>query len=377
MTRQNVVQGLIFTSGRLTVPPATEPLSKVWLRRNLRTEAPVYRIRHAAKMAGINPTLLRAWERRYHLVEPTRTPSGYRVYTPADIEVLRAAAQLVAAGHSISEIARLPRAELEQAAQTLLPLPRGASDLDRPLTAPLTAGDDEVPAAAREPELAASIKEALSAVQSFDRERFEAALFPLTTAGLGPVALCERVLLPLLEAIGDAWEQGDLSVAAEHFGSALCRAKILQYLEFMARGASGPRVVCACPENELHEGGLMAFAVHAAAARWQVIYLGTHTPVDQALGTAVRIRAAMLAISLTSPRRPADIQALLTRVAEARSNHPQLRVVAGGRTAQAHRQQLEDGGVEVANAIAVRLDAPSASATTSDLPGGSPRDRPD
>jgi MerR family transcriptional regulator, light-induced transcriptional regulator len=321
----------------------------------------VYRIRHAAKLAGINPALLRAWERRYHLVQPSRTPSGYRVYSGEDIELLRAAARLVAAGHSISEVARLSRDQLVRRP------PGDDADLraDLPAWTGESGGDGDraasPPRAGAIEDLAGPLAEALAAVAGFDRDRFEAALFPLSTgAGLGPVAFCERVLLPLLRAIGDAWERGDLSVAAEHFGSALCRAQILQYLVFLARGAGGPRVVCAWLENELHEGGLMAFAVHAAAAHWQVIYLGAHTPLAQTLATTRRIQAAMVALSLTSSRRAAEVEGIARQIEEARRERPALRVVVGGRAALQHHQALTRAGAEVAESIAIELPAPPA-----------------
>src|SRR5690242_115142 len=85
----------------------------------------VFRIRHAAKMAGISPGLLRAWERRYRLVQPRRTASGYRVYSPEDVELLSAAARLVSAGHSISEVARLSGASIRRQADQL-PAPSSA-----------------------------------------------------------------------------------------------------------------------------------------------------------------------------------------------------------------------------------------------------------
>jgi DNA-binding transcriptional MerR regulator/methylmalonyl-CoA mutase cobalamin-binding subunit len=321
----------------------------------------VFRIRHAAKLAGINPTLLRAWERRYHLVTPARTPSGYRVYSEQDVERLRAAARLCGAGHSISEVARLSPEQLTAAAAQLTASATsnaGADVMTAPIAPAMRAGDHDE--AAPDPTtVTAAIGKALVAIAEFDRRGFEDALFPLTTlTGIGPVAQCEHVLLPLLRAIGDAWEHGRMTVAAEHFGSALCRAKILQYLEFVARSATGPRVVCACPENELHEGGLLAFAVRAAAERWQVIYLGGHTPVEQALESAARIAAEMVAMSLTVPRTTAEIERLLQQVREARQQRPGLRVVIGGREALAQRARLESAGIEVASHIAVSLAPP-------------------
>jgi methanogenic corrinoid protein MtbC1 len=307
----------------------------------------VFRIRHAAQLAGINPTLLRAWERRYHLVAPQRTASGYRVYSEADVEVLRGAARLVAAGHAISEVARLsPPLLLAAAAKvTGADSPAGADDKGE---IDASSGDDQA--------VDTALAAALRAITAFDRQQFEAALFPVTTlTTLGPVAVCERVLLPLLRLIGDGWQEGQLSVAAEHFGSALCRTKILQYLEFVARRGTGPRVVCACPENELHEGGLLAFAVHAAVARWQVIYLGASTPLTSALDTAVRIAADMVALSMTVARKDEEIDELVRLIRELRQARPGLRVIAGGSEALARRQQLAAAGIEVTQSIGVAL----------------------
>ena len=46
-------------------------------------------IRAVSALTGINPNTLRAWERRYGLVRPQRTPSGYRLYTAADLQRLK------------------------------------------------------------------------------------------------------------------------------------------------------------------------------------------------------------------------------------------------------------------------------------------------
>jgi DNA-binding transcriptional MerR regulator/methylmalonyl-CoA mutase cobalamin-binding subunit len=302
-------------------------------------------------MAGISPGLLRAWERRYQLVEPRRTDSGYRVYSAEDVELLSAAARLVDAGHSISEVARLSPPDIHAAAGKL---PRPSAEAPPP----------GAPASAIEPAIAA----ALHAVEQFDRERFEAALLPVLSLGaLSPAAACEEVLMPLLRAMGDAWEKGALSVAAEHFGSALVRAKIVQYLQFVSRPGQGPRLVFACPEHERHEGGLLAFAVHAAASGWDVIYLGATTPVGQALETALSLDADAVALSFTYSDGPAMEEAIAALELFARA-HARPRVVAGGRQAVAHRAPLERAGVLVGDHARISLDPLRASAAAKKAP---------
>lgn len=82
--------------------------------------AALFPIRVVSRLTGINPVTIRAWERRYDLVTPERTPGGHRLYSRADVEVLRAASRLVEQGVSISRASRLlddpvhPREEREE-----------------------------------------------------------------------------------------------------------------------------------------------------------------------------------------------------------------------------------------------------------------------
>ena len=43
-------------------------------------------IRAVASLTGVNAVTLRAWERRYGLIRPLRTPSGHRMYTHQHID---------------------------------------------------------------------------------------------------------------------------------------------------------------------------------------------------------------------------------------------------------------------------------------------------
>ena len=74
-------------------------------------ETGLFPIRVVAELTGINPVTIRAWERRYQLVRPTRTPGGHRLYSRRDVEHLRQAAGLVAQGISIGRAARMLAAD--------------------------------------------------------------------------------------------------------------------------------------------------------------------------------------------------------------------------------------------------------------------------
>lgn len=71
------------------------------------TSDALFPIREVAKLTGVNPITLRAWERRYGLIEPVRTDSGHRLYTQHNIDTLREVVQLTQQGIPISQIKSL------------------------------------------------------------------------------------------------------------------------------------------------------------------------------------------------------------------------------------------------------------------------------
>ena len=154
-----------------------------------------YPIGAVAKLTGLPAMTLRAWERRYHVVEPERDARG-RTYSERDLGKLKLLKGLVERGHPIGRLAALSEAQL-RALQAEEPAPESAGP-----TLPL------------EP--------LLSSLERFDLAGFEAELGRL--AALLPAReLVGQVVLPLLEEIGESWSEGRLSVAHEHLASAALR----------------------------------------------------------------------------------------------------------------------------------------------------------
>lgn len=74
-----------------------------------------YRINWVAEQTGIPETTLRAWERRYGVPEPERTPSGYRIYSVDDVRKVQRMRELCAGGMSPSQAAVAVADDAEQA----------------------------------------------------------------------------------------------------------------------------------------------------------------------------------------------------------------------------------------------------------------------
>ena len=133
-------------------------------------------------------------------------------------------------------------------------------------------------------------------------ERFdEAGAHAHLDALLGSLTL-ETVLLqavlPALATIGDRWERGEVSVAQEHFASALIRGRLLGLARRWGAGA-GPHALLACPPGELHDLGLIAFGLALRGQGWRITYLGPDTPIETIADAAAAVDADVVVVAAT------------------------------------------------------------------------------
>ncbi len=236
---------------------------------------PRIRIGELSRRTGIGVDTLRAWERRYSVLEPVRSHGGFRLYGLEDEARARRMSELIAGGHSASEAARAVRTPGRGGVPGV---PDGAGPS-------IPAGEEVEPLVAA---LAALDEAAAHAVL----DRVFAAL-SLETA-------CATVVLPALREIGRRWDAGDAGIAEEHFASNLIRARLLA----LSRGWGGGgdrHAILACPSGEQHDLGLIVFGLVLRAWGWRITYLGPDTPAETIADAAVRIRPDAVILSALAP----------------------------------------------------------------------------
>jgi DNA-binding transcriptional MerR regulator len=255
------------------------------LRREI--AQPLYPIRAVSKMTGLSVDTLRAWERRYEAVVPTRNDRG-RVYSEAQVARLKRLDELVKQGHAIGTIARATDAELEE-------MLRGA----------------DAHAARPEPPPVANLEALTSALDRYDLEAVETTLNRYAVL-LPPRELVFSVVLPLLQQVGERWEAGRLRPSHEHLVSAIIRSVLGGLLRAIARPTGSPRVVFATPSGDRHELGLLCAALLTATAGYGVLYLGADLPASDIFHVAESAGARIIVLSLTVPEAvpPSEIAAL-------------------------------------------------------------------
>lgn len=67
----------------------------------------MYAIREVSDITGVKPVTLRAWQRRYSLIQPQRTEKGHRVYSAQDIERINTIQSWLGKGVSIGKVKAL------------------------------------------------------------------------------------------------------------------------------------------------------------------------------------------------------------------------------------------------------------------------------
>jgi MerR family transcriptional regulator, light-induced transcriptional regulator len=240
------------------------------------------RIGELSRRAGVSTDLLRAWERRYGLVRPTRSEGGFRLYSPQDERRVALMRDHLERGLSAAQAARLILDETER----------------RP---------DESPALARGAE---SLRQALDAL---DESAAHTALDTLL-ANLSLETVLGEVVMPYLHELGERWERGEASVADEHFASNLLRGRLLGLARGWDRGL-GPRALLACAPGEQHDLALIVFGLALRERGWRITYLGPDTPIDSLQNAARMLEPAAVVIAVTTPQRLAGTEASLRKVA--------------------------------------------------------------
>jgi len=213
----------------------------------------LYTIGTVSKLTGVGAITLRAWERRYGLIQPVRKESGHRLFTRAHIDQINRITALTQQGMRISQI----RPEMLE------------SD---PIS---ESGEGEEKSVWKE-----YLNGMIAAIISFDEDRLEEIYNEALS--LYPIGLVtSKLLTPLLIELGLRWESGEGGIAEEHFFAFYLRNKLGARYHHQSRGNSGPLILLAGLPGEYHDIGLLLFSIAAFETGYRVLSLGANMPLEE------------------------------------------------------------------------------------------------
>jgi len=213
-----------------------------------------YSIRDLEKLTGIKAHTIRIWEKRYNVVEPSRTLTNIRYYSDEDLKRLLNISLLNRYGYKISNIMAMSPEEVN----------RKLLDISK------TESDHSV-----------EVENLVLSMIDMDETRFDKILSSaIIKFGFEYTML--HVLNQFLEKIGVLWLTGTITPAQEHFVSNLIRQKLILAIDSQHSNLheNAKTFLLYLPEAEYHEMGLLYFNYLIKKHGHHVIYLGQNVPLS-------------------------------------------------------------------------------------------------
>ncbi|MCG6659461.1 MerR family transcriptional regulator [Halomonas campisalis] len=249
-------------------------------------DTPLYPIREVSRLTGVNSVTLRAWERRYGLICPQRTPKGHRLYAREDIERVERILQWLNRGVPVSQVKDL---------------------LDQPEVAP-----------APEPasgDWSSQRRQLITAVEALDLARLEAlfnqglALYPVTTCLV-------ELWQPAVRELEEQWDDQLGATLQRRCLEAFLRTRIGTRLYHANLASQGPRLLLTPLPDDPGPLWLLLAALAASDAGYHIQLFDAPLPLGELPLAAERLRASALLLASGRAERADLIRRQLPRLAE-------------------------------------------------------------
>lgn len=234
---------------------------------------PFFSIAAVERDTGLAKDTLRVWERRYGFPIPARDALGERLYSQAQLDLLRQVKRLIDQGARPGKLladgqAGLHAALAEQSARPTLP------------TCP-------------------QFDELVALLRGHHSE----ALRSILQKWLGKQGLQRFVtdtVTPLNEAVGNAWMQGEIDVAEEHLYTEHIQNTLRAAINAQAAGGTRPRILLTTFPEELHSLGLLMAEAMLVPEGATCASLGTQTPIADIAAACRRGDFDIVALSFSA-----------------------------------------------------------------------------
>ncbi|HSM72532.1 MAG TPA: B12-binding domain-containing protein [Anaerolineales bacterium] len=246
------------------------------------SQAPAYNIKVVLNKTGIAADTLRAWERRYGLPVPQRTPGGHRLYSDRDVEIIKWLMSKQQEGLSISRAVDLWNEQIASGSDPLADIV--STDSASPLEVPPPAPDSTLDTLRAEWIKACTDFDELAAEQVLNQAF---SLFPIES-------VCTQVIQKGMSEIGELWYENKLSVQQEHFASNLAMRRLDALLSAAPAPTRKETILVGCPVDEWHTFTPLLISLFLRRRGYKVVYLGANVPADRFIDTIKDTKADLV-----------------------------------------------------------------------------------
>jgi MerR family transcriptional regulator, light-induced transcriptional regulator len=282
----------------------------------------MYNINSVSKITGLSAFVIRAWEKRYNVVTPGRTEGNRRFYSEDDLEKLKLLKEAVDKGNNIGSVAGLSITSLKEM------LARFGSSSPKNLTP-----SNGTPASAD-----TFLQQCIESVQELDYRNLEKNLIRASIELSHPL-LIEKVILPLLQSIGEGWQSGSLRVVQEHLASAVIRTFLYNLRDSYKSTEHGSKILLTTPMGQQHEFGALIASLVASSEGWDTVYLGPDLPVSEIVAASQLLNPKIVALSIVFS---AEDEYLKRELEKLKYLPEGIKLIAGGAGIRFYQKTIEE-----------------------------------
>jgi len=254
------------------------------------SDIPLFNTKAVVSQTGVPAPTLRAWERRYGVLAPRRGENDYRLYSERDMAIIAWLRERIDSGLTISQAIALLHT-LQQASHR-------AQRRQRASASPGDASADSAPVDASRLSLGDIGGDLLRDLIALD-DAAAASAIAQAFAIYSVEEVCLALLQPTLARLGALWREGGVTVATEHFATALIRGRLESLFHSVPTPDDAPLALVGCAPGELHELGALMLALFLRRSGVRVAFLGQNVEPDGLLTTIEATRPACLLLSAT------------------------------------------------------------------------------
>jgi DNA-binding transcriptional MerR regulator len=269
-----------------------------------------YKIKDVELLTGIKAHTIRIWEKRYHLLTPSRTDTQIRTYNDLELMQLLNVALLNKQGIKISRIAEMSSKEIALKVDEFSNWGGGDTQSEQMILALI---------------------------------QLDEALFRTTLSGLikkvGMLQTYQQFVIPFLERIGVMWLVGSINPAQEHFISNLIRQRLISEIELLPSPDNHqPKAILFLPEHEWHELGLLLYHYYLRNNGINTVYLGQSLPYASLVETIKLLQPKWILSSWVTAVDEKHITHYFERL---NNDVPDVKIIAGGYQFKDHYESVQ------------------------------------
>jgi MerR family transcriptional regulator, light-induced transcriptional regulator len=260
---------------------------------------PLFNLKAVLKETGLSADTLRAWERRYGVPTPQRTPGGHRLYSGHDIALIKWLIARQNEGLSISRAVEMWREQAASGKDPLENLPGArttdSSFMSQAIYLPPETGLD----ALRSQWLAACLNFNEISAEQILNQAF--GLYPIET-------VCLDLIARGLTEIGMLWYENRATVQQEHFASSLALRRIGALIAASPPPGRSHTILVGCPPNEWHNFSGLLLTLFLRRRGLNVIYLGADVPAAHFEETLSAVQPSIVVLTSQQLKTAATLQ---------------------------------------------------------------------